>query len=68
GLGRRAPGGRPRLVRAGAAFHHPVTPAVPRLELEAEVRARRHLQFGVVEVRARGDEVARIEVVLAVLA
>ena len=60
--------GRPRLVRTAAAFHHPVTPADPRLGLAGEVRGRRHLQFGTVEVAAGGIAVARVEIVLAVLA
>ena len=42
--------GRPRLVRTRAAFHRPVTAPTPRLELLAEVRGKRHLQFGNVEL------------------
>ena len=60
--------GRPRLVRTSAAFHQPVTPATLALQLDADVRGRRHLQFGTVEVLAEGQLVARIEAVLAVLA
>ena len=59
--------GRPRLVRTGASFHHPVTRQTARLELQAEVRAKRHLQFGTVEVLAEGLQVARVEAVLAML-
>jgi 3-hydroxymyristoyl/3-hydroxydecanoyl-(acyl carrier protein) dehydratase len=59
--------GRPRLVRTSAAFHAPVDVAAPRLELDAEVRGKRHLQFGTVELRAQGRHVATIDIVLAVL-
>ncbi len=60
--------GRPRLLRAGASFHEPVTPLTPQLELRAEVRSKRHLQFGTIDVLAQGLQVARVEAVLAVLA
>lgn len=60
--------GRPRLVRTSASIHQPVTPSTPRLELHAEVRGKRHLQFGTVDVLAEGHQVARVEAVLAVLA
>lgn len=60
--------GRPRLVRTSASFHRPVTRPTPLLELHAEVRGKRHLQFGAVEVLADGSPVARVEAVLAVLA
>ena len=60
--------GRPRLVRTRAAFHRPVTSPTPRLELRAEVRGKRHLQFGNVELFAEQQHVATVEVVLAVLA
>ena len=60
--------GRPRLVRTSASFHQPVTRPTPRLELRAEVRGKRHLQFGTVDVNAEGTHVARVEAVLAVLA
>ena len=59
--------GRPRLVRTSASFHHPVARATPALKLEAEVRGKRHLQFGTVDVLAEGMLVARVEAVLAVL-
>lgn len=59
--------GRPRLVRAGAAFHRPVTPACAILHVEAKVRGKRHLQFADVTLQADGVLVANIEVVLAVL-
>ena len=60
--------GRPRLLRTSASFHQPVTQETPRLELRAEVRTKRHLQFGTVGVSAQGLQVARVEAVLAVLA
>jgi 3-hydroxymyristoyl/3-hydroxydecanoyl-(acyl carrier protein) dehydratase len=60
--------GRPRLARISASFHQPVTRPTPRLELRAEVRSKRHLQFGTVDVHAEGILVARVEAVLAVLA
>lgn len=59
--------GRPRLVRTSASFHQPVTRPTPGLELRAEVRGKRHLQFGAVDVLAQGSQVAHVEVVLAVL-
>lgn len=60
--------GRPRLVRTRAAFHRPVTSPTPRLELRGEVRGKRHLQFGKIELFAEQQHVATVEVVLAVLA
>ena len=59
--------GRPRLVRASATFHRPAGPATSRLNLEAEVRRKRHLQFATVKVRADGEDVAAVEAVLAIL-
>lgn len=59
--------GRPRLVRTRADFHRPVSATTPRLELRGEVRAKRHLQFGNVELFAGEQEVATVEVVLAIL-
>lgn len=59
--------GRPRLVRTSASFHYPVTPATPFLELRAQVRTRRTLHFGAVEVMADGRLAATIEAVLTVL-
>lgn len=60
--------GRPRLVRTSASFHQPVTLATPRLELHAQVRGKRNLQFGTVELFANQQHVATVEAVLAVLA
>jgi hypothetical protein len=60
--------GRPRLLRTNAEFHQPVTRGTPRLELLAEVRGKRHLQFGTVTVSTQGIQVATVEAVLAVLA
>lgn len=60
--------GRPRLVRTSATFHYPVTTPTAVLELRAEVRSKRHLQFGNVELFAEATHVATVDVVLAVLA
>jgi 3-hydroxymyristoyl/3-hydroxydecanoyl-(acyl carrier protein) dehydratase len=60
--------GRPRLLRTAAEFHHPVGPAMGMLELRAEVRAKRHLQFGTITIHAGALHVASVEAVLAVLA
>ncbi len=59
--------GRPRLVRTSASFHAPVIPSMASLELRAQVRTRRTLHFGTVEVMADGRLVATIEAVLTVL-
>ncbi len=59
--------GRPRLVRTGAEFHRPVTPVAPAITLRASVRRKRHLNFASVEIRALGEHVATVDVVLAVL-
>ncbi len=59
--------GRPRLVRTSASFHAPVTPSMSSLELRAQVRTRRTLHFGAVEVIADGRLAATVEAVLTVL-
>jgi 3-hydroxymyristoyl/3-hydroxydecanoyl-(acyl carrier protein) dehydratase len=59
--------GRPRLVRTGAEFHHPVTPEAQVLTLCASVRRKRHLHFGTIRIVALGEQVATVEAVLAVL-
>lgn len=59
--------GRPRLVRTSAEFHRPVSRATPRLILQGEVRRRRHLYFGSIQIVASTVDVARVEAVLAVL-
>ena len=56
------------VVPTGASFHQPVARPTPHLELHAEVKGKRHLQFGAVDVLADGQAVARVDVVLAVLA
>ena len=61
------PRGRPRLVRTAAEFHSPAGPSAPALTLRAEVRRKRHLYFGAVEVLAGETRLATIEAVLAVL-
>ena len=59
--------GRPRLLSAKAQFHQPVTPAAERLEIGAEVLARRGFYFGGTTIHAGGVRVATVDVVLAVL-
>jgi 3-hydroxymyristoyl/3-hydroxydecanoyl-(acyl carrier protein) dehydratase len=59
--------GRPRLLRASAAYHRPVSPGLKVIELKAHVTAKRHLQFGKVALYAGGEHVAGIEAVLTVL-
>jgi 3-hydroxymyristoyl/3-hydroxydecanoyl-(acyl carrier protein) dehydratase len=59
--------GRPRLVRTSAEFRHPVSHATSRLRLAARVRSKRNIHFGTVDVHAGEDQVARVEVVLAVI-
>lgn len=59
--------GRPRLVRTSAEFHRPVGQWAPGLHLKAEVRRKRHLNFGSVEISSEGTVVATVEAVLVVL-
>ncbi len=59
--------GRPRLVRTGAEFHHPVDRSSPSLQLEGEVRRKRHLYFGSVRISSGETLVAKVEAVLVVL-
>ncbi len=59
--------GRPRLVRTGAEFHHPVTQWAPTLLLKGEVRRKRHLNFGRVQISSEERVVATVEAVLIVL-
>lgn len=59
--------GRPRLVRTGAEFHSPVGRWAPNLLLKGEVRRKRHLYFGKVQILSEGTLVATIEAVLVVL-
>jgi 3-hydroxymyristoyl/3-hydroxydecanoyl-(acyl carrier protein) dehydratase len=59
--------GRPRMVRASAEFHSPVSRWTPKLVLKGEVRRKRHLYFGTVEIWAEQTQVAGVEAVLAVL-
>lgn len=60
--------GRPRLVRTGAEFHSPVGQWAPNLLLKGEVRRKRHLNFGSVQISSEGTLVATVEAVLVVLA
>ncbi|HEY2806606.1 MAG TPA: hypothetical protein VGI92_12185 [Gemmatimonadales bacterium] len=59
--------GRPRLVRIGAEFHNPVGQDDPQLMLRAQVRRKRHLNFGTIEVIAGVIRIATLECVLAIL-
>jgi 3-hydroxymyristoyl/3-hydroxydecanoyl-(acyl carrier protein) dehydratase len=60
--------GKPRLVRTSAEFHGPVGRWAPSLLLKGEVRRRRHLNFGSVQISSEGTVVATVEAVLVVLA
>ncbi len=59
--------GRPRLVKTSAEFHSPVGPLEPQVTLRAQVRRKRHLHFGTIEILAGDTRVATVEAVLAVL-
>lgn len=59
--------GRPRLVRTGAEFHSPVGQWTPSLLLKGEVRCKRGLNFGSVQIFSAGTLVATVEAVLVVL-
>ncbi len=59
--------GRPRLVRTGAEFHSPVGQWAPSLVLKGEVKRRRNLNFGSVQIFAEATLVATVEAVLVVL-
>ncbi len=59
--------GRPRMIRAGAEFKSPVSCSTRKLVLKGEVRRKRHLYFGTVEIWAGDTQVAGVEAVLAVL-
>ncbi len=59
--------GRPRLVRTSAEFLHAVGPAIPHLDLRAEVRRKQQFLFGRIHISAGSVHVASVEAVLAVL-
>lgn len=59
--------GRPRLVRTSAEFQNPVDRWCPRLLLKGEVRRKRNLYFGNVQIWADETQVATVEAVLVVL-
>ena len=59
---------RPRLVRTSAEFHSPVGQWAPSLLLIGQVRCKRNLNFGTVQIMSEGILVATVEVVLVVLA
>lgn len=60
--------GRPRLVRTSAEFHNPADRWSPNLQLKGEIRRKRHLYFGKVQIWADETQVATVEAVLVVLA
>jgi len=60
--------GRPRLVRTSAEFHNPADRWSPNLRLKGEIRRKRHLYFGRVEICAGAIQLATVEAVLVVLA
>lgn len=59
--------GRPRLLRTSAEFKTPVGPQAARITLRAEVKRKRNMHFGKVEVGADATHLATVEAVLAVL-
>jgi 3-hydroxymyristoyl/3-hydroxydecanoyl-(acyl carrier protein) dehydratase len=59
--------GRPRLVRTSAEFVSPVGLDTRVLLLKAQVRRKRHLYVGSIEVYSQEVPVARIEALLVVL-
>ncbi len=60
--------GRPRLVRASAEFHNPADRWSPNLRVIGNVRRKRHLYFGEVQIWAGEIQLATVEAVLVVLA
>ncbi len=58
--------GRPRMAKATAEFHDPVSEADRLLTIQSRVKKRRHLYFGQVEITSRGRQVASIAMVVAV--
>ena len=60
--------GRPRLVRTAAEFQNPVGRWSPRLVLRGEVRRKRNLYFGNVQIWSEDTPIATVEAVLVVLA
>ena len=59
--------GKPRLVRANADFKNPVGPAESTLSVCGEVIRKRHLHFAQVNLSAAGQEIACIELVIAIV-
>src|SRR5574337_937239 len=59
--------GRPRLVRARAAFHRPIGPGTGHVHLDATFTSRRNLHFGTIRILAEGEEAGMVEAALAVL-
>lgn len=59
--------GRPRLVRTAAEFQNPVGRRSPRLLLRGEVRRKRNMYFGKVQIWSAETPIATVEAVLVVL-
>lgn len=60
--------GRPRMAKASSEFESPVYAADKTVTLEGTVRRRRNMCFGTVNFAVGGRTVARIEVVIVVVA
>ena len=59
--------GRPRLVRTAAEFQNPVGRWSPRLLLRGEVRRKRNMYFGKVQIWSAETPIATVDAVLVVL-
>jgi 3-hydroxymyristoyl/3-hydroxydecanoyl-(acyl carrier protein) dehydratase len=59
--------GRPRMARASAEFENPLLPEDKRVELRAQVRRRRNMCFGAVDIQAGGRMLATVELVIVVV-
>ena len=59
--------GRPRLLRTSAEFKSPVGPQAARITLRADVKRKRNMHFGKIEVGTDVTHLATVEAVLAVL-
>jgi 3-hydroxymyristoyl/3-hydroxydecanoyl-(acyl carrier protein) dehydratase len=59
--------GKPRLVRTRADFRNPVGPGDVTLSVCADVIRKRHLYFAEVQLSAAGQEIACIELVIAIV-
>ncbi|MGH7537390.1 MAG: 3-hydroxyacyl-ACP dehydratase FabZ family protein [Gemmatimonadales bacterium] len=59
--------GRPRMAKASAQFENPVLAEDGTVTLRAQVRRRRNMCFGAVEVQSGERKVATVEVVIVVV-